>query len=226
MKPIFVFFLAVHLISASAPGFAQQEVGARQFVDRLLQSLGGREHWASARSIYIREQAFPASVQGPVTAEFWRGLDIPAYRSLIIGSSIRRETVWSEEGGWVIRDGRRTEMPEETLQAEILDWRQEPYVMYHKLAKRDPTLRLTVVDGNRLEIFDRKSGALLCWFVVDVSGALLRWGNYYQGQVSEHVYGPLRDFGDVRMPAWGTSITGSWRFEYREVRLMKESLDF
>ncbi len=225
MRSLLVALGMALAFSSGSAASAQTDADAWAVADRLLQSLGGRAAWASARSLYVRERAFPASIDGSVVAEFWRDLESPAYRSLVVGPSIRRETAWSENGGYSIRDGVRTEMSAESLRAWIADWRQEPYVMYHKLAVRDPSLRLTAVDENRLEIYDRESGSLLCWFVVDISGALLRWGNYYKGEVSEHVYGPLQDFGEIRMPSWGTSTTGSWRFEYEEVRPMSEPLD-
>jgi hypothetical protein len=199
---------------------------AWKVADRMIESIGGQQVWAVARSLYVRELAYPASVQGPLTAEFWRDLEKPAYRSVITGPGLRRETRWNEQGGWVIRDGVKTTMTTEKLKSEITGWRNEPYILYHKLALRDPSLHLAVSEGNRLEIFERSGGPMLCWFVVDSSGALLMWGNLYEGEVNEHVYGPLRDFGKVRMPAWGTSTTGSWRFEYQEVVPSAEPLDF
>ena len=204
---------------------AQSNNEAWQVANRMLENLGGREVWASARTLYVRERAFPASLAGPIKAEFWRDLEVPAYRSLIEGPSIRRETRWSEKGGWVNRNGVQSELTADAITANISDWRQEPYVMYHKLAVRDSSLHLELANDNRLEIFDEQNGKLLCWFVVDASGALLIWGNIYEGEVSEHVYGPLREFGQVSMPAWGTSTTGSWRFEYEDVVPMAEPLD-
>lgn len=218
MRLLLKSIICTFAMSPVLPALAETADDPWQVADRLVESLGGKETWASAQALYVREQAFPASLKEPVTAEFWRDLEKPAYRSLVVGPSIRREAAWTERGGWVVRDGVRSEMSEETLREEIAGWRQEPYVMYHKLALRDPSLELKLVDGNRLEIFDRESDKLLCWFVVDASGALLRWGNYYQGEISEHVYGPLKDFGELTMPAWGTSTTGSWRFDYQEVR--------
>ena len=193
--------------------------------DRLVESLGGRDVWAAAKTLYVRERAYPASINGPVTAEFWRDLEKPAYRSVVVGSGVNRETRWDEDGGWVVRDGAKSEIPEENVRADVIAWRQEPYVMYHKLALHDPTLHLKSVDGRKLEIYDGPDGRLLCWFVVDASGALLVWGNIYDGEVSEHVYGPLRQFGEFRMPAWGTSTNGGWRFEYEEVIGLSEPLD-
>jgi hypothetical protein len=213
------------VIGAELPSFAQQSSEAWQVADRLVESLGGREAWANARSLYVQEKAFPASIAGPVKAEFWRDLEVPTYRSRIEGPSIRRETSWTANAGWVIRDGVRTELSADDISSELSGWRQEPYVMYHLLALQDSSLHLVLVDGNRLEIYDGQDGSLLCWFVVDASGAPLRWGNVFEGEVNEHVYGPLRSFGNVSMPSWGTSTTGSWRFEYVQVTPLMEPIE-
>ncbi len=191
---------------------------AWQAAERLVESLGGAERWAATKILYVKEKAFPASLKHPVTAEFWRNMERPAYRSVITGPGLRRETQWSEDGGWVIRNGEHTEMTAEALAEEVFYWLQEPYVMYHKLAARDPALHPVLKEGNRLEVYWGDGGRLLCWFDLDASGALLRWGNFYQGEVSEHVYGPIRAVGDFKMPAWGTSTSGSWRFEYIDAR--------
>jgi len=225
MRKWLLAFITVLVLNAGLPTFAQSNTEAWQVADRILDNLGGREPWASARSLYVREKAFPAGIEGPLVAEFWRDLETPVYRSLIVGPSIRRETRWSKNSGWVNRDGVRTEMSADAIRSEISGWRQEPYVMYHKLALHDSSLHLVMANNNRLEIFDGEGGALLCWFVVDASGAPLRWGNVFDGEINEHVYGPLRNFGPIRMPAWGTSTTGSWRFEYQDVVPMAKPLD-
>jgi hypothetical protein len=203
------------------PGTAKSQEEMRdpwQVAERLLESLGGQERWAGIEALYVREIAWPSGIDGPVTAEFWRGLSQPEYRSLFVGENLQRATYWSPASGWRERDGVRAGISRQDLESEIADWRQEPYVMYHKLAVRDQGLELRIPEPDRLEIYDSESGALLCWFVVDMAGALLRWGNYYRGEIHEHVYGPIRQFGELRMPAWGTSTTGNWRFEYRDVR--------
>ena len=223
-KRLLAFGAALSLITV-LPAFAQSNTDPWQVADRMLDNVGGREPWASAQSLYVREKAFPAGIEGPLNAEFWRDLEIPAYRSLIVGPSFRRETRWSEDGGWVNRDGVQSELSADEIMSEISGWRQEPYVMYHKLALHDSSLHLVMAKNNRLEIFDGEGGALLCWFVIDALGAPLRWGNVFDGEINEHIYGPLRNFGPIRMPAWGTSTTGSWRFEYQDVVLMAKPLD-
>jgi hypothetical protein len=216
---IISFSLAAGVMASQPAG----DPGA--FADRLLESLGGRKVWADARTLYVKERAYPPNVAGPVSAEFWRDLHVPAYRSVVIGPGFRRETHWSEAGGWRIRDGVRTEMTPAELATEVADWRTEPYVLYHQIAVRDPRLRLALNGERRLDVFDASSsGALIGWFVTDSAGALLKWGNYYEGAVSEHVYGPLQAFGAFRMPRWGAATDGSWRFEYDVVRATREPL--
>lgn len=189
-----------------------------QAADRLVESLGGQKVWAETKTLYVKEKAFPQSLDHSVTAEFWRDLEKPEYRSLVTGPNLRRETQWSEDGGWVVMNGKRTEMTAGAVQADVFAWAQEPYVVYHKLAVRDPSLHLVLVGENRLEVYLGEGGRLLCWFDLDANGALLRWGNFYQGELSEHVYGPIKPVGDYHLPAWGTSVSGSWRFEYLEAR--------
>ena len=194
-----------------------QDADAWRMADQLLESLGGREVWARTKILYVKEKAFPESLYHPVLAEFWRNLEQPAYHSIIVGNELRRETVWDTKGGWVNQNGTRNNISDKEIAQEVNDWAQEPYVMYHKLAIRDPLIR-PVLKDDALQIYEANSDRLLCWFRVDAHGRLLMWGNYYQGEVSEHVYGPTKPIGEFVMPAWGTATNGSWRFEYLEVK--------
>jgi transglutaminase-like putative cysteine protease len=97
--------------------------------------------------------------------------------------------------------------------------------MYHKLAMRDPSLHLVMAQENRIEVYLGEGGRTLCWFDLDANGALLRWGNFYQSEKSEHVYGPIKPVGEFQLPAWGTSTSGAWRFEYLDARSVNSLLD-
>jgi hypothetical protein len=208
------------IVLAVGSGASNQAMGDPwRVADRMIETLGGRQRWASVRWLYVKETVYPAGIEGPVSAEFWRDLEQPNYRSVIVGPSLTIETRWSQDGGFVIRNGERREMSAEVLQQEIDGSRNDPYHIYHRLARRDPPLHLVLENDTRLNVFEGEGGPLLCWFVVDASGAPLRWGNYFDGEVNEHVYGPLRELGEFTMPAWGTSTTGSWRFEYEEARV-------
>ncbi|MGE0587703.1 MAG: hypothetical protein AB7O48_03960 [Cyclobacteriaceae bacterium] len=196
---------------------SNQSKDAWQAADQLLESLGGREIWASTKILYVKEKAFPESLFHPVTAEFWHNLEKPAYHSIIVGHDFRQETVWDENSGWINRNGMKKEISNDDITQEIGDWSQQPYVVYHKLAIRDPLIHLVLKDGD-LQIYEGDGGRLLCWFRMDAHGRLLMWGNYYKGEIIEHVYGPTKPIGEYVMPAWGTATKGSWRFEYLELK--------
>jgi hypothetical protein len=192
-------------------------------VDRLLEQLGGRAVWAGARTLHVRERAWHPRYGGPIEADFWRDLERPAYHSRLTGPGLDRVTAWDAQGGWHLREGQLSRMSGEELMTEISGWRQEPYRIYHRLALRDAELAVDLADGGRLVVLDRERRTL-CWFVLDASGAPLKWGNVFGGRVSEHTYGPLVSFGSFRMPAWGTSADASWRFEYVTIEGSEEPL--
>ena len=82
---------------------------AQAVVDTLLESLGGKQVWAEARAIYIRETAYPASMSDPVNAKFWRDLEKPIYRSVLTAPGTERKTWRTATSGWSERNGERSE---------------------------------------------------------------------------------------------------------------------
>lgn len=220
--------IALLAFGAALPATAVQETmaGAPEALaatDRLLEQLGGREVWARARSLHIRERVYHPRYGGPIQVDIWRDLERPAYHSRIIGPGFERVMAWDGRTGWRVRDGRMTPMSGEEVTTEVSGWRQEPYRVYRQLARRDPDLRVALADSTRLVVLDR-DGRTLCWFLLDAKGAPLKWGNVFDGRINEHTYGPLVSFGSFRMPAWGTSADASWRFEYVEVTATDDAL--
>ena len=119
----------------------------------------------------------------------------------------------SPDGGWTRRDGEKLPMSAEELAAELQGLRQEPYAIYHRLARRDSRLRAELRDGGALYFYDSDE-RLLCWFQLAPNGVLLGWGNVYDGAINQHWYGPVADMGDAHLPRFGVAANGSFRFEY------------
>ena len=63
---------------------------------------------------------------------------------------------------------------------------------------------------------------LLCWFQVAPNGVLLGWGNFFDGVVNQHYYGPVVPFGPAKLPKFGATSNGSYRFEYLTARFSDE----
>src|SRR5688572_13939960 len=212
--------IAVAVSSASADGVrgTPEAVAA---AERLLEQAGGPEAWRNP-VFEARERGYLASGQVSQLT-IVRDLARPA-RRLESRTPERTIVEWiSPGGGWTRRDGASKTMSAETLAAELQGLRQEPYAIYHRLAVRDPRLRVELREGGALYFFEGDE-RLLCWFQLAPNGRLLGWGNFYDGAINQHWYGPVADMGDANLPRFGVASNGSFRFEYLGARLTKEPL--
>lgn len=190
--------------------------------ERMLEQVGGRDAWAKVRTFYVEERAFQRT--GEIAQlKIWRDFESGS-RRLERSTPTTRFAEWlSPNGGFEVRDGVQRPLPAVELAMELQGLRQEPYAIYRRLALRDPTLRLQLRNESSLYIYDGEEN-LLCWFVLDDTGAPTSWGNFWNGAINQHNYGPLADMGDVRLPKWGSSTTGAFRFEYVLARMSGEAV--
>ena len=188
---------------------------------RMIAAMGARELWANARWLYVKETAHYATRPGPGVAEYWRRFDEPGYWGRVEVSGVSLRNGWDRKAGWRFRNGVLTELTREQLQQETGWWAREVYTMYHRLAREDSALRLLKVAGRdrRFQMIDDATGDDLGWFEVDGDGAVARWHTRFGVDEVEYVYGPLKQFGPIRMPAWGTQVDGSFRFFYDAAEL-------
>lgn len=178
----------------------------------LLEQVGGRSRWAAARTFYAKENAYLRSGE-VATVEVWRDF-ATATRLLRVRSPSRDiEEVTGVSAGWERRDGKTRLWSQAELADERQGLLQEPYLVYHRLAKGDRTLRVALEETNKLNVYDGAE-KLLCWFVLDDKNNPMSWGNRYKGAVNQHWYGPLHPVGPIRLPKWGAASDGRWRFEY------------
>jgi hypothetical protein len=186
---------------------------------QLLDTVGGAEAWHS-RTFEVTERIFPAS--GQVSElRIVRDFERPA-RLLVSVNPNRTLTEWvAPEGGWSRRNDETTVMSPEALAAELQGLRQEPYAIYHRIARNDPALRVELRDQATLYVYDGDE-RLLSWFQLAPNGVLLGWGSFFDGAVNQHYYGPLVPFGPARLPKFGATSNGSYRFEYLSARFTDE----
>jgi hypothetical protein len=209
MRPL----LLIPLVLAS-PVDAQirGEEAAQVAAERMLHHVGGRDAWSKARTFYVEERAFLPS--GDVAElRIWRDLQGGDRRLERTAGNSRFSEWLSANGGFEVRDGSVRHLSKEELAQELQGLRQEPYAIYRRLARRDPAIRVQLRDDGGLYVYDGEE-RLLCWFLLDGKGAPRSWGNFWNGSINQHYYGPLADMGDANLPKWGVSTTGTFRFEY------------
>lgn len=188
--------------------------------EHLLNLVGGRTAWAH-RTLLVEERGYLRSGDAAlitITRDFEGG-------ARLLRRVSSRDTLieWlAPSGGWVNRNGVVTALPATLLAIELQGLRQEPYAVYHRLAHYDSTLRVERRD-NALFVYEAGE-RLLCWLNLDGRGGLTGWGNFYDGAINQHWYGPLISFGNANLPKFGAQSTGNFRFEYLAAHLHNKPL--
>lgn len=206
----------------AAEGGIRGDPEAVSRANALLEQVGGRSRWAAARTFYAKEHAYLRSGE-VATVEVWRDFEMITRRFILRSPSRLIEEVTGVSSGWEQRDGKIRVWSDTELADETQGLVQEPYFVYHRLARGDQALRVALEDTNKLNVYDA-AGKLLCWFVLDDQNNPMSWGNVYKGVVNQHWYGPLHRVGPVRLPKWGSASDGRWRFEYLTASLGKDEL--
>lgn len=226
---LFPIFLAGAMLLPLLGSAQETPAGVRGSADavtaaeRLLQHVGGAGVW-TARLMEVTERAYSPNgdeVELRIVRDFAVGSRLLERRSQ---AGLFVEWV-SAERGWVREGGTRRTMRDSERIAQQYGLKQEPYAIFHRLARRDAGLRVELRERTaRLVVYD-KDERVLCWFRLDAKGRPIGWGNFFDGQINEHYYGPLQPFGNVSLPRWGVSTTGAFRFEYVSAKLSDRPLD-
>ena len=222
-----IAYLALTIGMAASAGRAGAELRgdprAVALASRMVEAIGGARLWAGARHLRIEERAFSASRGG--TTIFCRDLEQPRLSVVRVGARLDPDYVIGSKQGWAAGDGGKLEsLPASSLQAFRASWPRNIYVMYHRLAKQDPRLRLAYV--GELEFAAHEDGQEIGRFVLDRSGHVVRWfAKALPGRRDEDwIYGPAKDLGAVSFPDWGTRRDGSYRFYYTQVEVSDQPL--
>ncbi|MGE3250184.1 MAG: hypothetical protein AB7J28_14265 [Hyphomonadaceae bacterium] len=189
---------------------------------RILDQAGGAAAWRS-RTFAVEERGFLRTGETAdlrITRDLTRGARVLERRT----PGVHFIEWLSPEEGWSARNGVLTPMSAQELAIELQGLRQEPYAIYHRLANNDADLRVELRDNNSaLYVYDRGE-RLLCWFLIWPNGVMHAWGNFYDGAINQHYYGPTADMGDANLPRWGVALNGAFRFEYVRARMSNEPL--
>jgi hypothetical protein len=114
------------------------------------------------------------------------------------------------------REGAIEDIPAEVLLEDRRWYAGHVYRTLHRIAARDPALRLGIGRENRLEIYER--AARIAWFALDARGEPYAFGAHDDDVGS--ISGPW-DFIEegIRHPAWVARPDGSWRAMIKELEI-------
>ncbi|HJU90293.1 MAG TPA: hypothetical protein VJ672_12925 [Gemmatimonadaceae bacterium] len=200
----------LHAQAPSTSRGVRGDSAALTAVQLMLNHLGGRELWAKARSLHVRERAYSAALKQEMQAEFWRDVREPRIWYRQVSPETERTVAITGEHGWQLRDGKLTEHSAAEIQRWTTLWPRLLYTMFYRLAAGDSTITVRLEEPRTLLVLDG-AGVELCRFFLNAAGEMIRWR---VDDREDHLYGPLRSFGQVRMPDWGASTDARYRFYY------------
>jgi hypothetical protein len=182
---------------------------ADALAERMLEALGGRAAWAAARNTVNDSQqnwdGDPPVLRVVITMDFER----PRLRIETRGENLALVRVVDGDNHWrLARDGSIQPVSAETLAGDRRWYQAHVYRTLHRIAKRDPSLRLVAAGEQRLAVYE--GDTRIAWYELDRSGQPFRYGAHDDDTGS--IFGPWEAAsGGIRHPVWVTRDGGKWR---------------
>lgn len=190
-------------------GGAQSVSTTDQMVERMLTAIGGRTGWASLSNTINDSQQNrldePTIVRAVITMDFSR----PRFRIETTAPNLHLIRVIDGQQSWRFnRQGKIESVPAEVVLEDQQWYAGHVYRTLHRIAARDPTLRLAIGGQGRLEVYE--GAARIAWFALDARGEPYAFGAH--GDDIGSICGPWDFIRDgIRHPAWVARPDGSWR---------------
>ena len=213
------------MIGVSAAQELKGDAEAVALAEKMIDRLGGADIWSDAKTLYLEYEGWRASPPQAVDERAWRRLDTPEQKVTFEGR--RGDTTFhmTPDASWLAfsgRDPRRFNAEEHALNLSF--WNYDFYTILYNLARGDERITLRFEEPQTIRIRGPQD-ADWGWFEIDATGQPVRWGASYGDEALEYIYGPVRAYGNINFPAWGTARDGSWRFEYTTVDVSREAKD-
>ncbi len=220
-----LLLLASGFFAASSVA-ATPAADAGALADRMLAAIGGRAAWAALRNTVNDSLQFrleePTVVRAVIRMDFTR----PRFRVDTTAPGLTLARVVDGERHWRLnRAGVVEEVPAEILAEDRRWYAGHVYRTIHRVAARDPALRLAVNDAGRLEVHE--GAARIAWFALDVRGEPYAFGAHDDDVGS--ISGPWSFVRDgIHHPTWVARPDGSWRAAVQalEVNVELDEADF
>ena len=231
MRSLLMFVYVVLLLSIVTPA-QERKSGIRgdslavAEAEAMVETMGGKAIWSQLKSLHFVHQWFPCyRVDTYIENEI---LDLTAPRSRAdrkseINYSIR---AYSPEGKyWTINNGVFEYGSDEVFKDAM---KRAPFNFYHlvrAVAVGDSYYEVLLGEGdipntNRLEFYGPE-GVMLGWVILNAKKEpIVKATTQYR-----YTLGPLKQYGNLRIPAWGVYDNGLTRYEMISVTGSNQPLD-
>lgn len=199
------------------PSAARASAEAQAAAERMLAALGGREAWAAAKNTVNDSRqdwdGEPPELRVVITMDFER----PRIRIETWGRDLHVIRVVDGEKDWrLMRDGKVVALSPELRAEDLRFYAGHVYRTLHRIARRDPALRLRMGSEGRIEVHE--DGRRIAWYLLDRRGEPYRYGAHEDDVGS--IFGPwTHEVAGIRHPAWVTREGGKWRAMLRRLEV-------
>lgn len=216
-----LFLLPMTILAAPSAAQAdlQGDEAAIGLARQMIEAMGGRKVWSEAVWMQVKERSYAPNQPNALAHEAWRGLQVMQARYTTKNQDVSYEQAWNRDGGWRVLNGECLQFDEVRHGQETDFWHREIYTMYHRFAAGDSDLRLRSTGERAFRVEHAETGEPLGSFSVSAEGGVLVWSSGITDDDVTYVYGPLKSFGEISLPAWGAQTNGGWRFNYLEATL-------
>ena len=201
--------LCVTMTPALADEHGGDHAAAEALAERMLQAIGGRDNWAALRNTINGSQQNraegPAEIYSLITMDFER----PRFRIETTAADLHLARVIDGDKSWrQDREGKIMDVEDDFYADEMRWYASHLYRTIHRVAARDPALRLAVGDDGRLEVWEGEQR--LRWFELDAADMPYRSGTFDDDIGG--LMGPWDYTQDgIRHPIWVSNPDGTWR---------------
>jgi hypothetical protein len=199
--------LAAALVAATPALGAAPD--AEALAQRMLDALGGRAPWAAATNTVNDSQqnwdGEPSVLRVVITMDFER----PRLRIETRGEGLHLVRVIDGDRHWrTTREGAVVPVSEETLAGDRRWYQGHIYRTLHRIAKRDPAIRISTPRPAVLEVHE--GGTRIAWYALDRLGQPYRYGAHDDDTGA--IFGPWEaEKAGIKHPAWVARDNGTWR---------------
>lgn len=189
----------------------------------LFETMGGRESWAQARSLYIIQRTRSPRVGDGVLTMSWHDLEAPGEWADLQHSKFKARLAWSEQGGWFRKDGDYRDYIDDEIKEKQFYWHRDLYTLYHRLAKDEMAYRIKAIQPYGFVVLSPELEEL-GEFHLTRDGELYKWRML--GAKKDHtiLFGAYRSFGETRFPDWMANAQGDW--SAYQIQVMPSPLPF
>ena len=177
--------------------------------EQMLTAIGGRAAWAAVLNTVNDSQQnrleSPTVVRAVITMDFTR----PRFRIDTTAPDIRIARVIDGDRNWrLTRKGAIDDVPGDIVKEDLTWYAGHVYRTLHRIAVRDPLLRLADGKSERIEVYE--SDKRIAWFALDARGEPYAFGAHADDTGS--ICGPW-DFvqSGIRHPTWVARPDGTRR---------------